>query len=96
MQAWLDRPAWRNTPVFRKHDITLEILSYLTGPDIDRLELPTGPRRQLEVAIHKLGGVARAKTPIPHPERRQLTVMFCDLGVPPHCPNASTPRNCAS
>ena len=65
--------------MFRNHAITLEILPDLTGPDIDRLELPTGPRRQLKVAIEKLGGAARAKPPVPNPERRQLTVMFCDL-----------------
>ena len=80
MQDWLRSAGLEKyADVFRKHEITLEILSYLTGPDIDRLELPTGPRRQLEVAIQKLGGVARAKTPVPHLERRQLTVMFCDL-----------------
>ena len=45
MQAWLRSAGLEKyADVFRKHDITLEILSYLTGPDIDRLELPTGPR----------------------------------------------------
>ncbi|MDW6025073.1 adenylate/guanylate cyclase domain-containing protein [Mesorhizobium sp. BAC0120] len=65
--------------VFRDHGITLEILPDLTGADIDLLELPTGPRLQLEVAIRKLGGPARTKPPVANSERRQLTVMFCDL-----------------
>lgn len=78
--------------VFAEHEITLEVLGDLTVPDIDRLGLPTGPRRRLMVAIQALGGAALAHPPaqvseirLASPiqaqsaERRQITVMFCDL-----------------
>jgi class 3 adenylate cyclase len=78
--------------VFTEHEITLEVLADLTASDIDRLALPTGARRRLVVAIQAFGGEPRAKrsaqaleTPTARPieapgaERRQLTVMFCDL-----------------
>jgi class 3 adenylate cyclase/tetratricopeptide (TPR) repeat protein len=81
LQEWLGSVGLEKyADVFRNHEITLEILPDLTGRDIDRLELPTGPRHQLEVAIQKLGGAARAKPSlVPISERRQITVMFCDL-----------------
>jgi class 3 adenylate cyclase/tetratricopeptide (TPR) repeat protein len=78
--------------VFAEHEITLEVLPHLTEPDIDRLALPTGPRRRLMVAIQALStgaplqsSVEAPETPLAQPanahdaERRQLTVMFCDL-----------------
>jgi len=78
--------------VFSEHEITLEILPHLTEPDVDRLALPTGPRRRLMVAIQELAAEIRARTSVEAPEapvtqpadaegaeRRQLTVMFCDL-----------------
>ena len=78
--------------VFAEHEITLEVLPDLTEADVDRLALPTGPRRRLMVAIKTLGAAARAQTSVQSPEtpvakatnayeaeRRQLTVMFCDL-----------------
>jgi len=78
--------------VFAEHEITLEALPDLTEADIDRLGIPTGPRRRLLTAIQALGSAAHAEpsvssleTPLEQPttahdaERRQLTVMFCDL-----------------
>lgn len=70
-------------PVFAEHEITLEILPHLTQSDIDQLGLPTGPRRRLMVEVQALAaGTAPASSPAapsPGAERRQLTVMFCDL-----------------
>jgi class 3 adenylate cyclase/tetratricopeptide (TPR) repeat protein len=85
-QLGLDKYA----PVFAEHEITLEVLTDLTEADIDRLGLPTGPRRRLMVAIEARAARARlsaqtSEIPPPQPadapdaERRQLTVMFCDL-----------------
>ena len=54
--------------VFAEHEITLEMLADLTAPDIDRLALPTGPRRQLIVAIQALRGGARAEPSAQAPE----------------------------
>lgn len=78
--------------VFAEHEITFEVLASLTESDIDRLGLPTGPRRRLIVAIQALAPVTRAQSFVPHSpptanpsliahdaERRQLTVMFCDM-----------------
>ena len=93
IQDWLEEVGLEKyAAVFAEHEITLEVLPDLTAPDIDRLALPTGPRRRLMVAIQALRDPARAKpsvlapeTPIAQPikaqgaERRQLTVMFCDL-----------------
>jgi class 3 adenylate cyclase/tetratricopeptide (TPR) repeat protein len=78
--------------VFAEHEITLDVLPDLTESDIDRLALPTGPRRRLMKAVQMLGTEPRARrssdlagprveeSHIPYgAERRQLTVMFCDL-----------------
>lgn len=77
---------------FAEHEISLDILPHLTEADIDRLGLPTGPRRRLALAIQGLAATAGAHATVersgsrPEPgtglrvaERRQLTVMFCDL-----------------
>ena len=64
------------------------MLPHLTESDIDQLGLPTGPRRRLMVAIQALAATprppVRRRRPdnpaaSPGAERRQLTVMFCDL-----------------
>ena len=54
--------------VFAEHEITLEMVPDLTALDIDRLGLPTGPRRQLLVAIQRRGGAARIEPSVcvPH------------------------------
>ena len=77
---------------FAEHEITLDVLPLLTEADIDRLGLPTGPRRRLTVEVEKLAAAARARANVATTgarpaldgglrgaERRQLTVMFCDL-----------------
>jgi class 3 adenylate cyclase/tetratricopeptide (TPR) repeat protein len=79
-------------PVFAEHDVTLDVLPHLTEADIDQLHLPTGPRRRLLVEIQALGAPASPAPVVPPmapahephatspgAERRQLTVMFCDL-----------------
>ena len=77
--------------VFAEHEITLDVLPELTESDVDRLALPTGPRRRLMVALQALRALsAPPSVSEPEPsvvpptlaheaERRQLTVMFCDL-----------------
>ncbi|HEY4187650.1 MAG TPA: adenylate/guanylate cyclase domain-containing protein [Polyangia bacterium] len=79
-------------PLFAAHEITLDVLPHLTDADIDRLGLPIGPRRRLTVEVQGMAASALAP-PIFAPaapqreeqsgsqgvERRQLTVMFCDL-----------------
>ena len=93
IQEWLERLGLaRYVAVFAEHQITFEVLPDLTESDIDRLGLPTGPRRRLIVAIQALHAekrgqrfVGSSEIGIEQPsgsygaERRQLTVMFCDL-----------------
>ena len=93
IQEWLEQHGLEKyAPVFGAHEITLEALPDLTESDIDRLALPTGPRRRLIIAIQALraatptqGSTQPADTALEQPgvpydaDRRQLTVMFCDL-----------------
>lgn len=80
-------------PLFAEHEITIDVLPHLTGSDIDRLNLPIGPRRRLTVEVQKLAAAASAPAADIEPaatepeqhtasrsaERRHLTVMFCDM-----------------
>jgi len=72
--------------VLRANDIDLDILPELTDHDLERLGVSLGQRRRLLKAAASLAG-APAPTPAPPApvserdtaERRQVTVMFCDL-----------------
>ena len=81
-------------PAFRDNDVDDEVLAELTAEDLIGLGINSiGHRRKLLAAIAALGaepkrGLARSaasatSTPVSPPtseaERRQLTVMFCDL-----------------
>ena len=93
IEDWLEQLGLaKYAAVFAEHEITPEVLPDLTEADIDRLALPIGPRRRLMSAIEALGAPTRAQgsiqsadAPAGKPgmsqgaERRQLTVMFCDL-----------------
>src|SRR5215831_11367365 len=83
----------RHEAAFRENEIDAEVLPQLTGSDLEALGLPVGPRRKLLTAIAALregalsASVAERPDGLPVPplapaaeaERRQLTVMFCDL-----------------
>ena len=61
------------------HYIDLNVLPDLTDHDLEKIGIPLGHRRKMVRAIAELkhsGLVAKADH---EPERRQLTVMFCDL-----------------
>src|SRR5665213_1215740 len=70
---------------FAQNRIDFSVLSDLTDQDLKELGVVLGDRRKLLRAIAELDAAARAgtKTATPAPqdaaERRQLTVMFCDL-----------------
>ena len=73
-------------PAFRANDIDEEILRRLTGEDLRELGITSiGHRRKLLDAIAALSTAEAPPAPTPVPiaaseaERRQLTVMFCDL-----------------
>jgi class 3 adenylate cyclase len=73
--------------VFRDSEIEADVLSELTEADLEKLGLPLGPRKRILKAIASLDGTdtAESATSLARPspadaaERRQLTVMFCDL-----------------
>jgi predicted ATPase/class 3 adenylate cyclase len=82
---WLERLGLsRHRAVFAEHDIDREILPDLTDQDLEKLGLSLGHRKKLLRAIAELGrpesGPQREPEPAPRAaERRQLTVLFCDL-----------------
>jgi class 3 adenylate cyclase len=93
--AWLtDLGLERYEPAFRENEIGAEVLPELTEAHLATLGLPLGPRLKLLKAIATLregGGESSpavdqlpeapmpAAAPPAEAERRQLTVMFCDL-----------------
>jgi class 3 adenylate cyclase/predicted ATPase len=88
--AWLqDLGLERYVPAFRENDIDAEVLLKLTAEDLISIGMTSvGHRRKLLDAIASLGmAVPAAVVTAPAPgapaqvdaERRQLTVMFCDL-----------------
>src|SRR5262249_48316015 len=72
---------------FAENDIDLDVLAELTDQDFDRLGVSVGHRRRMLSAIRNCGGAAAqaaqfaasSPAPLDSAERRQLTVMFCDL-----------------
>jgi class 3 adenylate cyclase len=91
LQDWLSaRDLGKYAPVFAENEVTLADLPQLTEGDLKEMGLPVGPRRRALKAFAAL--VADGQPAIePQPattentalksnaERRQLTVMFCDL-----------------
>jgi class 3 adenylate cyclase/predicted ATPase len=77
----------RYEQTFRDNEIDWEVLPELNEADLERLGLPLGPRKKLLKAIAGLqeragpeaGPAVAAPLTAPEAERRQLTVMFCDL-----------------
>src|SRR5271154_6992406 len=74
--------------LFRENEIDAEVLSDLTDADLGQFGVPFGHRKRLLKAIASLNATetpGRTTSPRPTPpaqdvaERRQLTVMFCDL-----------------
>jgi hypothetical protein len=73
---------------FAENDIDISVLRHLTDQDLKELGLSLGHRRKMLAAIAELGGTppAAPQSPVEREpytqdaaERRQLTVMFCDL-----------------
>src|SRR5712692_4278261 len=73
---------------FAENDIDASVLRDLTDQDLKDIGISLGHRRRLLRAIAELGGTAptapqpaaaAAASPQDTAERRQLTVMFCDL-----------------
>jgi class 3 adenylate cyclase/predicted ATPase len=76
------------TERFAEERIEIDVLSELTDQDLERLGIPLGHRRRILKAIRELNqrppatpqvSTVASSTPQDSAERRQLTVMFCDL-----------------
>jgi class 3 adenylate cyclase len=76
-------------PLFREHEIDVNVLPDLAEGDLEKIGVPLGHRKRLMRAIAALsaGGTPPAAKPTSAPpkaaqvpaERRPITVMFCDL-----------------
>ena len=81
----------RYEAVFRENEIDRDALPELEESDLEKIGIPLGPRKLLIKAIRALGTSSPSEQvapPVAPPvvgpredtaERRQLTVMFCDL-----------------
>jgi class 3 adenylate cyclase/predicted ATPase len=85
--AWLEEHGLgQYAEVLSKNDIDLDVLPHLSDDDLKELGLSLGHRRKFLAALHETP-LVEATAPIratahaldDEAERRQLTVMFCDL-----------------
>src|ERR1700722_19239972 len=93
LRDWLGRHKLEQyADAFEANDIDLDILPELNDGDLEKLGVSLGNRRRLLKAIAEGGSAAKqdlaAKRDSPEPqapepaayaERRQVTVMFCDM-----------------
>ena len=94
LKAWLERLDLGNyADLFATNEIGLRDLPYIDDADLKDIGIPLGPRRRLLASIEELdfaGGASEPETSSerdgpqapaggPSVERRQLTVLFCDL-----------------
>ncbi len=91
LAAWLEQLGLaKYAPIFSENEVELADLSELTEDDLKEIGLPLGPRRRILKAVRARDAgdrvpkestgddAADAHTRV-EAERRQLTVMFCDL-----------------
>jgi class 3 adenylate cyclase len=89
---WLERQGLAQyARAFKEHNIGFDVLPGLSDQDLKKLGVPLGDRKRLLRAIADLrrslesageaetGAAARAPPIRVGPERRQLTLLFCDL-----------------
>src|SRR6202041_2050435 len=75
----------RHEPAFRDNSIDADVLPELTDGDLEKLGVNLGDRKRLLKAIAALAAPGPTANTTSRPpaadaaERRQLTVMFCDL-----------------
>lgn len=65
--------------VFAQSQIDSDSLRMLSEEDLREMELPLGPRKKIAAAIKLLNAGEAAKAFATSAERRQLTILFCDL-----------------
>jgi class 3 adenylate cyclase len=86
--AWLERlGVGKYEEIFLTQEISLDVLPELTDADLRSLGVPLGPRRKILTAAASLRGKSAARivtgsrgsAPSGSLERRNMTVMMCDL-----------------
>jgi class 3 adenylate cyclase len=104
-RTWLaENGLGRYDAVFVSNEIDFDVIRSLTDADLRELGLALGDRKRLLQAVGRLNGelAVGAVAPVapsgdavsPGGERRQLTVMFCDLVGSTALVKSSTPKNC--
>ncbi|HMK21460.1 MAG TPA: adenylate/guanylate cyclase domain-containing protein, partial [Terriglobales bacterium] len=87
LTAWLQKLGLeRYAQLFAENEVDLEALRLLGEQDFEKLGIPLGSRKKLLKAIVELNGAQGVSSQLPlqgslsaEAERRQLTVLFCDL-----------------
>jgi class 3 adenylate cyclase len=88
-RAWLDSIGLgKYAEAFDANEVPLALVGELSDDDLREMGLPMGPRRTLLRAARQIApapcgaktpSASSAATPVRGAERRQITVMFCDL-----------------
>lgn len=103
IERWLKNHGLeKHSEVFIENEIDLDVLDELTMDELKELEIPLGARKRILKAI-AAGTAARsseeptssepAATASREAERRQLTVMFCDLVGPTSLSESMDPED---
>lgn len=86
IDQWLERVGLgKYAPLFAENEIDFDVLNDLNEQDLKDIGIPLGARKKLMKAIAAIDARGPAGEPDPaftargEAERRQLTVMFCDL-----------------
>ena len=83
-------------PIFRENAIDAGILPELTEADLEKLGVVLGHRKRMlrAIAVLEAPALQPPTTTASEAERRQLTVMFCDLVGSTPLSTRSIPRIC--
>ena len=80
LRAWLDRHGiGKYAEMFAENDIGLDVLPDLTDADLEKLGVSLGDRRRILKAATSLAAAVTPRADTREAERRQITVVFCDL-----------------
>ncbi|MEF0943831.1 adenylate/guanylate cyclase domain-containing protein [Rhizobium sp. BR 362] len=80
VQKWLSELRLDHlVDIFAKNQIDFDSLRLLSEEDLQDMRIPLGPRRKILAGIKLLNSEPDDVLPSPAIERRQLTILFCDL-----------------
>ena len=104
LEQWLETQGLRQyARTFAANDIDLDVLGQLTDADLEKLGVSLGHRRRLLRALEALRAqppATRASRAVDsdsgEAERRQLTVLFCDLVASTELANALDPEDASA